>query len=153
MMFLVLNVRGVNMQNELNAGTNVMGSTCLRGFDIDGVITVGFLPKTEFDIIVTGRSFQDYNLTMRQLELIGLDTDKHVPFFNHIDAPKVNATNGAIHKANIINLIGIHVYYEDSWYQAGIIAKRCPECDVFIVYQDEDGKVITETYEDKSNKK
>ena len=40
-------------------------------FDLDGVITVGIMPKEE-DIIITGRSFEERPETEKYLETLGL---------------------------------------------------------------------------------
>lgn len=99
----------------------------MNSFDIDGVIVleeglIGVHPGPK-DVIITGRSVEEYAATRRQLDAAGI----HNPiFFNPLRFEnKTRATSGS-HKARTLLMLHhsgytINVHFEDDEIQAKII--------------------------------
>jgi hypothetical protein len=104
----------------------------LKGYDLDGTLLRGIAPQQRDHPIITGRSWGDYNLTMRQLKSLGFD--EWLIYFNPIHPFDVNPYTAAIHKSNIIKRLGVQEYYEDSIFQA-LFIDMATDADVYLVEQ------------------
>ncbi len=99
--------------------------TTLRGYDFDGVTTIGVDLKAPF-VIISGRTFSEYD-----------DWIKHyansVPVYIRGVGARGDAVHAGNHKAAMINLLGVTEFYEDDVTQMNIILKNCPNCTVYWV--------------------
>lgn len=103
----------------------------LRGYDIDGVITAGIKPEKPC-ILITARSLASWDETIRE---IGTE----IPIFlSPYGEPGYNR-NTAKWKAQVINLLGVAEFYEDSTAQADYLRVNCPDCTVRLV---KNGRVV-----------
>ena len=112
----------------------------IKSFDIDGVINldsygIGIQPGSPDDIIVTGRSFQEKDETLRFLHEHGI---KNRVFFNPVKFDQKTREGSGWHKANVFNLMNIkkkrvHIHYEDDPIQAEIIQDNT---DVYVIMVD-----------------
>lgn len=126
----------------------------LVGFDLDGVIASDFpLPKISkwmFNwipnlwaciiystakclrkpsgkfVIVTGRPEVDREITLRWLKKYSIEPEQVIM----AKEPR----NGAGHKTEIINQLGITTFYESDLTQALQLQYSCPKCTVILVY-------------------
>ena len=99
----------------------------IRTYDIDGVLCMngwlGMRPASEFDVSITGRSFEEEEETLAFLEFHGI---KNRVYFNEIPYEEKTRVKSGHHKANVINKLlrsghDIAVHYEDDPEQIGII--------------------------------
>lgn len=70
----------------------------INSFDCDGVITLGIYPGKD-DIIITGRSFEETNVTLEMLRLKGIFNDV---YFNPLPFNSKTRKSSGEHKANVI---------------------------------------------------
>lgn len=108
----------------------------MNTYDIDGVIyinetLVGLTPQPE-DIIITGRSFEEYDETIEMLESRGI---KNKVYFNPLPFDEKTRISSGQHKGTILkelisqgNNIGIH--FEDDEIQIEEIKKLVPSINV-----------------------
>jgi len=91
----------------------------MRGFDIDGVLTAGYIPEPG-DVVISGRTFNEYD-----------DTVKAVAQICPVYVRGVGEYGDQLHagwwKAIMIKLLGITEFYEDSPVQIEIIQRENPE--------------------------
>jgi len=104
---------------------------CVNGFDIDGVLTVGIRPGKD-DIIISGRSFEEYPETKKWLEDIGI---KNEVYLNPLPFNQKTRETSGEHKAKTIKALkylGVHIvnFFEDDEIQKAVIEKECPEVKV-----------------------
>lgn len=99
----------------------------MRGYDIDGVLlpnkkgTGGNVVPKPPCVIISGRLFESYSRECRKL------SQKYPVYIRGTE--KVTAGR---FKAEIINLLGITEFHEDSEEQANLIRAMCPGCKVII---------------------
>jgi hypothetical protein len=100
----------------------------VKTYDIDGVINldefgVGIRPSSERDIIITGRSYQEAESTLRFLHTNNI---KNQVFFNPVLFDEKTRESSGWHKARTINMLkdlgsNIVIHFEDDPVQADII--------------------------------
>ena len=108
----------------------------INTFDIDGVIFMGdyngVYPSKD-DVIITGRSVDEYEETMAMLRSKGIDNEV---FMNPTPFDKKTREGSGIHKATIIKFleeqrgVQVGVHFEDDSVQMNEIIKRCPNVNV-----------------------
>lgn len=103
----------------------------MNSYDIDGVIYLG--PKYEGlnpgskDVIITGRSIDEYDETISMLQSRGIFNNV---FFNPIPFNEKTRITSGIHKGNILKSLiaggfDIKIHFEDDPIQAKEIEKIC----------------------------
>lgn len=111
----------------------------LNTFDIDGVIfindTIGGVHPGPYDIIITGRSFEEVPETREMLRSRGI---YNRVFFNRCKFDDKTRESSGFHKAETLNRLQklgykIGVHFEDDEIQADIIRKNCPDITVVMV--------------------
>jgi len=100
----------------------------LIGYDIDGVITEGKLPKSG-DIIITGRSWEEAPETYKMLWKMGIF---NVVFFNPIIKENKGLVESAVWKSEIINKLKVDFFYEDDPDQIKIM-QYSTDCNIIQV--------------------
>jgi hypothetical protein len=108
----------------------------MNSFDIDGVIyinkdVVGVYPGPE-DIIITGRSFEEFHETQKMLERRGINNPV---FYNPIPFTDKSRITSGVHKASILNTLRdegkvVKVHFEDDPIQIEQIKKIAPWVNV-----------------------
>ena len=101
--------------------------TTIRGYDFDGVISHGVKPFGERSFIITGRSYEQAGRTYRQLEDKGIDC---AVYFHPSPQKDINWKRAAEWKCDMIELLDIDIFYEDSIVQIEIIKQRFPNLDI-----------------------
>jgi hypothetical protein len=115
----------------------------LNSYDIDGVILMdkgycGVYPGPT-DIIITGRSFEEENETIRSLEEREIF---NTIYFNQVPFSKKTRASSGEHKARVINMlkdlheVNIEIHFEDDPIQADIIESNCPHVKVVRLVHD-----------------
>lgn len=109
----------------------------INSYDIDGVIYLGgdfkgLRPEPD-DVIITGRSYEEYAETSRFLESRGI---KNQVFYNKKRFDEKTRETSGIHKAGVLNALArsdrkISIHFEDDPVQARIIRELAP--DVIVV--------------------
>lgn len=108
------------------------GLTNVASFDIDGVLFNGWdmpaIKPNPNDIIITGRSIEEYPETIEFLHSRGIH---NIVFFNPIPYKEKTRETSGMHKANVLNLLlksglNIVMHYEDDPIQTVIIQKNTP---------------------------
>lgn len=102
----------------------------MKAYDIDGVISIGHKP-TKDDIILSGRGYDYYQQTIKDLEKWGVTEYLCLilaPYKQEWMAGK-SWVAGAW-KAEMINRLGITEYYEDDPAQYEVIKNNCPNCNI-----------------------
>ena len=89
----------------------------MNGFDLDGVISIGLYPGKD-DIIITGRSYEESEETIKYLERKGIHNEI---FFNKVKFDEKTRKNSALHKVNILKKYSINTFFEDDEIQYGTI--------------------------------
>ena len=97
----------------------------LRGYDFDGVTTVG-IPFVQPCVIISGRTFAEYDEHIKHYASI-------VPVYIRGVGNFGDSIHAGEHKAAMINLLGVGEFFEDDPKQIEIIRKNCPKCTVFWV--------------------
>ena len=92
----------------------------LKGYDIDGVITKGIRPAND-SVIITGRSYEEAPETYEMLRKLGIF---NAVYFNPVVFNKKSRELAGDWKAKMINILGVEIFYEDSFLQADIIKKK-----------------------------
>lgn len=104
-------------------------------FDIDGVIwngegLPGIIPSQN-DIIVTGRSFEEAEVTNAMLQSRGIFNQV---FYHQVLFKKKTRETAGKHKANILKVYNeVEFHYEDDPIQADIIRAECPHIKVILL--------------------
>jgi len=95
----------------------------MNGYDIDGVLSAGVIPKEPY-IVISGRSYQRWEETTK---LIGTGAPIYL-------SPFASTThNSARWKSDMINYFEVDTFYEDEEKQADIIKINCPNCKVILI--------------------
>lgn len=114
----------------------------INTFDIDGVIyinkEVGGIHPGPYDVIITGRSYEEMPETYRMLH--GREIFNRV-FFNRARFDKKTRESSGLHKAKTIKRLQrrgykIMCHFEDDEIQAAVIRKECPNVTVVMVVHD-----------------
>lgn len=108
----------------------------INTFDIDGVIFMGdyngVYPSKD-DIIITGRSIEEWDETSAMLKSKGIDNEV---FMNPTNFAQKTREGSGVHKATIIKFIEqdrgvkVGIHFEDDPIQIREISKRCPEVKI-----------------------
>ena len=108
----------------------------ILSFDIDGVIwngedIPGLIPGPN-DIIITGRSFEEAEVTDAMLQSRGI---YNKVFYHQVLFKKKTRELSGKHKANILKVYAAEIafHYEDDPIQADIIRTECPETKVILL--------------------
>jgi len=100
----------------------------MEGYDFDGVVSEGIKPGPN-DVIITGRTLEESYFTLQFLK----ENNIWCPvFFNTSEFEYKSTKSSALHKAKVIQLLGIQKFYEDTIEQALIIREFTP-CEVILV--------------------
>jgi len=110
-------------------------SNMINLYDFDGVTSIGVTPRPG-DIIITGRTIDEYSVVNNYLESIGL-LGKVMVYFNPINFAKRGEgteearTYSGNHKASIVksliaNSVNIGFFFEDDPIQRDIIVSQNP---------------------------
>ena len=102
-------------------------------YDFDGVTSIGVTPRPG-DIIITGRSIDEYNVVFDYLKSIDM-IDKVMVYFNPInyhvrgDHTEEARTYSGNHKARtinnlLLNKVNIGYYFEDDPLQAELVLEK-----------------------------
>jgi hypothetical protein len=111
-------------------------------FDIDGVIyidkVVGGVHPGPYDIIITGRSYEEIPETRRMLSARGI---YNRVFFNRTKFDQKTREGSGLHKAQTINRLQklgytIMCHFEDDEIQARVIRENCPNITVVMLVHD-----------------
>lgn len=94
----------------------------MRGYDIDGVLTVGI--ELEYPcVIISGRTFGEYNDVAKQAA-------QKAPVYIRGTGQECDGNHAGEFKAQMINILGVTEFYEDDPIQIKIIKKNCPNCKI-----------------------
>lgn len=114
----------------------------MNSYDIDGVIYLGegrkgLLPRSE-DVIISGRSCEEYLITMAQFD--ALDIPEECPvYLAPWKIPHKTRRLSGLHKANTLNMLigqqgkNIQIHFEDDPVQADIIRQFVPSVEVVMI--------------------
>lgn len=113
----------------------------IASFDLDGVILMDGLPGVRpgpNDVLITGRSFEEYVETMEELHELGILT---IPYFNPISFKDKTRINSGQHKGNTINMLNkagknIVIVYDDDPIQLAEIRKLVPDVKTVLLEHD-----------------
>lgn len=114
----------------------------INTFDIDGVIyinrEVGGVHPGSNDVIITGRSYQEFPETRRMLAARGIHNRI---FYNRAKFEQKTREGSGQHKAAVIKRLQKHGYvvmchFEDDPIQASEIKDRCPDVEVVMLIHD-----------------
>lgn len=113
----------------------------MNSYDIDGVVYLGegrkgLLPRFG-DVIITGRSFEEYDITVRQFKKLGIDPSNVIHMAPWPIVQKTREKSG-LHKAyTLAKLVGsgynIQIHFEDDPIQAEIIRQFVPSVTVVMI--------------------
>jgi hypothetical protein len=114
----------------------------MNSFDIDGVIyinkdIIGVYPGPD-DVIITGRSFEEFKETQKMLDGRGI---KNVVFYNPLPFDQKSRITSGVHKAITLNKLrdegkDIKVHFEDDPIQIEQIKKIAPWVNVVYLQHD-----------------
>lgn len=114
----------------------------IASFDLDGVILMdggypGVYPGVN-DIIITGRSYEEYPETIFELRLKGITI---IPYFNPIPFKEKTRKGSGIHKGNTLKFLKEHgydigIHYDDDEIQIEQINRIIPEVKTVLVSHD-----------------
>lgn len=94
----------------------------MKGFDLDGVVTLGIYPGPD-DVIVSGRSIEEAHATLGELRARGI---KNQVFFAPWSMAEKSRRKSGEWKARVIGIMFIQTFFEDDPVQARVIRQRCP---------------------------
>lgn len=135
-------------------GDIVMKRVC--GFDCDGVLSIPVIgysriqPRVD-DVIITGRSYEESEETLKYLRSNGIF---NIVYFNPIKFKNKSRHSSGVHKANIIKklkrigLVDVEYFWEDDSIQIDVIKSECPEINIINIRHDlvEEGNVRRNEY-------
>ena len=99
----------------------------MKGFDCDGVITIGLYPGPN-DIIITGRSYEEMPETIKMLDKMGI---RNPVYFNPLKFSEKTRVLSSKHKIKILKKFPeIKIFFEDDPIQAYEIDKHLPDVTV-----------------------
>ena len=82
----------------------------MKGFDCDGVITIGLYPGPN-DIIITGRSYEEMPETIKMLDKMGI---RNPVYFNPLKFSEKTRVLSSKHKIKILKKFPeIKIFFED----------------------------------------
>ncbi len=114
----------------------------INTFDIDGVVSisdrVGGVHPGPYDIIITGRSFEEFPETKEMLQSRGI---YNRVFFNRCKFDEKTRSSSGLHKVETIQRLEkrgytIMCHFEDDEIQAEVIRKNCPNITVVMLVHD-----------------
>lgn len=114
----------------------------INTYDIDGCIyinnEVGGVHPGPYDIIITGRSYEEIPETRRMLSARGI---YNRVFFNRTKFDQKTREGSGLHKAQTINRLQqlgytIMCHFEDDEIQARVIRENCPNITVVMLVHD-----------------
>ncbi len=94
----------------------------MNGYDIDGTLTAGIVPKEPY-VVISGRTWKEWDSSVSW----------HVPVAIRGVGVYGDPNDAADFKIKMINLWQVTDYYEDDIYQAALISNACPNCTVHLV--------------------
>ena len=100
-------------------------SEAMRGYDVDGVLTAGVIPKSPY-VVISGRTLDEWNRTLS-------DIGTKVPIYLRPYGLPGDYVLAGKWKAEMIHKLGITEFYEDMPIQIEIIRSACPDCKVIEV--------------------
>jgi len=101
----------------------------MKGYDIDGVITAGYVPESDA-IIITGRSYEMAPETYAMLHRMCIF---NAVYFNPLALDDTTIENSGGWKGEMINKFGITEFYEDDLGQIEAIKKINYNCKIHYV--------------------
>ena len=118
-------------------------------FDLDGVITIGIMPKEE-DLIITGRSFEERPETEKYLETLGL---KNKVYYNPLKFNEKTRKSSGRHKSFVLSAlkkegVAVKILFEDDPEQWKEVEKLCPWVSIVKITHDLTEKDNVRHYED-----
>lgn len=90
----------------------------LRGYDIDGVLSVGVQPEHPY-VVLSGRTFPEYDAFCKELA-------SNAPVYIRGIGKYGDVVAAGQFKALMINALKITEFHEDDLVQAEIIGNLCP---------------------------
>lgn len=114
----------------------------INTFDIDGVVSisdrVGGVHPGPYDIIITGRSYEEIPETRRMLSARGI---YNRVFFNRTKFDEKTREGSGLHKAHTIQRLeklgyAVMCHFEDDEIQARVIRENCPNVTVVMLVHD-----------------
>lgn len=114
----------------------------INTFDIDGVVSIsdeiGGVHPGPYDIIITGRSYEEIPETRRMLSARGI---YNRVFFNRTKFDEKTREGSGLHKAHTIQRLQklgyiIMCHFEDDEIQARVIRENCPNVTVVMLVHD-----------------
>lgn len=113
----------------------------MNSYDIDGVIYLGegrkgLLPREE-DVIITGRSIDEYDVTTKQFRGLGIPPSI-VIYMAPWPFDQKSRRKSGLHKAyTLLQLLGqgkdIQIHFEDDPVQADVIRQFVPQIEVVMI--------------------
>lgn len=97
----------------------------LRGYDIDGVLTIGIRPEAPY-VVISGRTLAEYNEFAKQLA-------QNTPVYIRGTGAMGDREAAGRFKALMINTLGVNEFYEDDIVQLQIIKSNCSTCKIYHV--------------------
>jgi len=98
----------------------VANNHVLKGYDFDGVISIGIIPDRH-GVIITGRSYEEAPEINNFLRSKGIFNPV---YFNPAKFDFRSAEVSGRWKSNMIDLLGVHEFFEDEKVQADIIMEE-----------------------------
>ena len=92
----------------------------MKGYDIDGVLTMGITPE-EGSVVISGRTFEEYDDFAKQAAEL-------CPVYIRGVGQQGDREHAGRFKAIMIKMLGVTEFYEDDEVQAEIIKKKNPKC-------------------------
>lgn len=96
----------------------------LRGYDIDGVLTEGVIPKKPY-VVISGRTIGAWKQTLK-------DVGDKVPIYLRPYGEPANRDLSAKWKAEMIGRLGVKEFHEDDPYIADLIQRDCPSVKIVL---------------------
>jgi len=103
----------------------------LKGYDIDGVISLGLRPAKIGSVIITGRSYQEAELTNQLLK--GLDIDCPI-YFAPWEIKHKTRLKSAEWKEEIIRRLGVERFFEDDPIQFDYIKLETNDLELDLIH-------------------
>lgn len=93
------------------------------GWDIDGVMTSPVFDPQPGDVVISGRTFSEYDWVCKGLAAM-------MPVYVRGTGAYGDRVAAADFKIEMIQRLEVDRFYEDDPYQADIIAEHCPGVEV-----------------------
>jgi hypothetical protein len=97
----------------------------MNGYDIDGVLTKGIIPKHPC-VIISGRTLAEYDNNVKLLA-------QFCPVYIRCIGDFGDREAAGKWKAEIISLLKIETFYEDDPIQMNLILEKNPTCNVVLI--------------------